>query len=254
MVLVARYPDGPAASKACSREAKRRKRTTFEPSSSQTPKKSRSVLTPLALPVPACRKDEHHRTTRVDAFAGLDRVVGPGSEPVAKEPPHSLMAVIDARRRQPARRCVLDDFRIEVIVRHVATRREAPSELHYDLHVPRHSRVEYLASRPFKGRREDFPSPCGVPALEVGAARSRLGRAGPVSPARADCRNARTASRLALRALVSAPSENLGSLRTVPFSCGLGRPPLCRWQWHSSVLFKDRLVGLHCCRCCEPGC
>src|SRR6476620_3874102 len=100
---------------------------------------------PAGLTCSRLSEDEQDRTARVDAVAGLDRVVGPGREPVTKEPPHSLTAVMDARRWQPACRCVPDDFRIEVIVRHVATRREAPGELLDDLHVVlRHSRAQYL--------------------------------------------------------------------------------------------------------------
>jgi len=54
------YSDSPAASKACSRDSNRRNRTTLESSRYQRAKKSRSLLIPLLLPVPAWRKT--HRT------------------------------------------------------------------------------------------------------------------------------------------------------------------------------------------------
>ena len=50
------YSERPAAPRACPRDSKRRKRTTFESLRYQTPKNSRSILIPLPLPVPAWRK------------------------------------------------------------------------------------------------------------------------------------------------------------------------------------------------------
>src|SRR5262249_38308839 len=123
-------------------------------------------LDPAATSCPALAEDDQDGIPCIDVLAGIDLVVRPGSEPIAKELLDTLVTVVNRRSRHPTCRGVPNHVWIKVLTPFVAIALlEEASELLDDLDVLLRHRPRSIPRGTGSSQMQASKSPAPGPAF-----------------------------------------------------------------------------------------